>query len=173
MYHLKCLNLNTVVFNQNEKIFIPNFLLVKKKFQMFRQFLFISLVIFVFSDASWFQNTNIYQIYLKPFSGNFKGLIQRIPYLEMLGIKTVWLLPIFESTSDHGYDTTNYYKIRDHYGTEQDLKEFVSEAEKKGIRVLLDLVANHCGIQHPWFSSRDPTIRKDKWFRISDKDERW
>eukprot|EP01080_Neovahlkampfia_damariscottae_P005116 gene5116-8714_t len=125
------------------------------------------------ADHSWFQSTTIYQIYLKPFSNDLKGLLHRLPYIEQLGVKTIWLLPIFTSMSDHGYDTVDYYAVRDYYGTLEDLKIFTKQAKKKGIRVLLDLVANHCGSDHPWFAHPDPKIRKDHWFPWSDHDKRW
>ena len=57
-------------------------------------------------DHSWFDSTSIYQIFLKPFSNDLKGLLHRLSYIEQLGVKTIWLLPIFPSMNDHGYDTS-------------------------------------------------------------------
>ena len=75
--------------------------------------------------------------------------------------------------SDHGYDTTDYYAIREDYGTIEDLRDLVAAAEQRGMRVILDLVINHVGADHPWFSSDDPSERRDRWFVWSDTDKGW
>jgi len=82
-------------------------------------------------------------------------------------------MPIFESMSDHGYDCTNYYKIKSNLGTTNDLKELSIEAKKYNIKLILDLVNNHVGSAHPWFSHPDKNQRKDHWFIWSPVDRRW
>ena len=99
-------------------------------------------------DSSWVAQTNIYQVFVEQFGGTLKGVESHLDHLEYLGVKTIWLMPIFESMSDHGYDTTNYYAIRSNYGTIADLKDLVLAAKAKGMRVILDLVMNHAGSNH-------------------------
>jgi alpha-amylase len=124
-------------------------------------------------DSSWVTQTNIYQVFVEKFGGTLKGVESHLDHLKYLGVKTIWLMPIFESMSDHGYDTTNYYAIRSNYGTIDDLRDLVQAAEKKGMRVILDLVMNHVGSEHPWFSSADSAERKDHWFVWSAIDQGW
>jgi cyclomaltodextrin glucanotransferase len=124
-------------------------------------------------QAPWWTQTNIYQVYVEQFGGTLKGLTQHLDHLERLGAKTIWLMPIFRSMSDHGYDTTDYYAIREDYGTIEDLRDLVAAAEQRGMRVILDLVINHVGADHPWFSSDDPSERRDRWFVWSDTDKGW
>lgn len=124
-------------------------------------------------DSSWATQTNIYQVFVEKFGGTLKGVESHLDHLEYMGVETIWLMPIFESMSDHGYDTTNYYAIRSEYGTIDDLRDLVLAAEGKGMRVILDLVMNHVGSDHPWFSSANPAERKDHWFVWSAIDQGW
>lgn len=124
-------------------------------------------------NSSWVTQTNIYQVFVEKFGGTLKGVESHLDHLEYMGVKTIWLMPIFESMSDHGYDTTNYYAIRLKYGTIEDLRDLVQTAEGKGMRVILDLVMNHVGSEHPWFSSANPAERKDHWFVWSANDLGW
>lgn len=121
----------------------------------------------------WITETNIYQVYVDRFASNLDGVTAKIDYLQRIGVKTIWLMPIFEAMSDHGYNTTDYYKVANQYGTNQDLKELVQAAHAADIRVVLDLVINHCGTEHPWFASSDSNIRKDNWFVWTDSDWGW
>jgi alpha-amylase len=125
------------------------------------------------NDAGWITQTNIYQIFVDRFAGNLDGVRGKLDYLEDLGVKTIWLMPIFEAMDDHGYNATDYYKIASNYGSNADLEELVSAAHQKGIRVILDLVINHIGSEHPWFASSDPNVRKDDWFIWADRDLGW
>jgi len=119
----------------------------------------------------WIEETNLYHVFVKQFAGNLQGLRQKLPHLQRLGIKTIWLMPIFESMSDHGYDTTDYYKIKSNLGTIEDLRQLVQDAKTRDIKIILDLVANHVGSQHKWFSSKDKNERKDHWFVWSPVDK--
>lgn len=85
------------------------------------------------------------------YGGDLKGIISKLGYLEKLGITGIYLTPIFESESNHKYDTTDYHKIDPDFGTEQEMKELIMEAHKRGIKVMVDGVFNHCGTDFgPW-----------------------
>lgn len=129
----------------------------------------------IFAQSAWHTQTNIYQVFVEKVTPDktLKGVENKLGYLQDLGVKTIWLMPIFESMDEHGYNTTNYYKIASRYGTEQDLKNLVTAAHNKDMRVILDLVINHTGTMHPWFSSPDVSVRKDTWFIWADKDLKW
>ncbi|MBN8651772.1 MAG: maltose alpha-D-glucosyltransferase [Cytophagales bacterium] len=111
------------------------------------------------SDALWFKDAVIYELSVRAFNdsnadgiGDFQGLVQRLDYLEDLGINTIWLLPFFPSPlKDDGYDVTEYYDIHPDYGTLSDFKLFLKEAHRRNIRVITELVLNHTSDQHPWF----------------------
>jgi glycosidase len=85
--------------------------------------------------------------------GDFKGLTSRLDYLSELGVGGVWLMPIMNSPTYHKYDVTDYKSIHPDYGTIADFKKFVEEAHKRKIRVLVDLILNHTGSDHPWFQA--------------------
>ena len=110
-------------------------------------------------DPLWYQDAVIYELHIKAFYdsngdgiGDFKGLTQKLDYLERLGITAVWLLPFYPSPlRDDGYDTAYYFDVHPNYGTLRDFKEFLREANKRGIRVITELVLNHTSDQHPWF----------------------
>lgn len=124
-------------------------------------------------DSSWVTQTNIYQVFVEKFGGTLKGVESHLDHLQYLGVKTIWLMPVFESMSDHGYDTTNYYAIKTNYGSINDLRDLVKAANDKGMKVILDLVINHAGSNHPWFSSNNLSERKDRWFTWSSNDKGW
>jgi glycosidase len=122
-----------------------------------------------------------YEIFVRSFQdsngdgiGDLKGLISRLDYLNDgksetsgdLGIDGIWLMPVFESPSYHGYDTTDYRKINTDYGTNQDFDLLLQEAHKRGIQVIVDLVMNHSSSRHPWFieSSSSPDSPKRNWY---------
>ena len=109
------------------------------------------------------------------------GLIEKLDYLNDgdpattndLGVTGIWLMPIMQSPSYHGYDTTDYYTVNQDYGTNEDFKRLIEEAHKRGIEVIVDLVLNHTSSEHPWFveSAGDPASDKRDWYRWSDKDD--
>ncbi len=141
---------------------------------MIRRFIVVSLVLLVAVSSfgrrryrksasagdKWWHKAVFYEIFVRSFydsngdgKGDLKGLTQKLDYLKDLGVSAVWLMPIFGSTSYHGYDVTNYYTINKHYGTMADFEKFVKEAHKRGIRVVIDMVINHTSRKHPWFLS--------------------
>ncbi|MBI2065149.1 MAG: trehalose synthase [Candidatus Yanofskybacteria bacterium] len=100
----------------------------------------------------WWRNTTIYEVYVDKFAGNFKGMVEKLPYLKKLGIDCIWLLPHYPSPMiDGGYDVSDYMDVRKELGTLDDFRLFISEAHKSGIRVIVDFVLNHVSIDHPWF----------------------
>ena len=89
----------------------------------------------------------------------FRGLTQKLDYLQDLGVTAIWLLPFYPSPlKDDGYDIADYYSINPIYGTLEDFKTFLREAHARGLRVITELVVNHTSDQHPWFQrSRRPS----------------
>ncbi|OWR31314.1 alpha-amylase [Saccharibacillus sp. O23] len=110
--------------------------------------------------------TVYYEVFVRSFYdsngdgiGDLKGLTEKLDYLndgdpsttDDLGVGGIWLMPILESPSYHGYDVTDYDRVNPDYGTEEDLRRLIEEAHKRGIKVIMDLVVNHTGKDHPWF----------------------
>lgn len=110
-------------------------------------------------DPLWYKDAIIYELHVRAFSdsnadgvGDFKGLIEKLDYVESLGITALWLLPFYPSPlKDDGYDIANYFGVHPEYGLLRDFKEFIKEAHKRGIRVITELVLNHTSDRHPWF----------------------
>src|SRR6266849_126622 len=110
-------------------------------------------------DDLWYKDAIIYQTHVKAFYdtnadgiGDFRGLTQKLDYLQDLGINILWLLPFYPSPlRDDGYDIANYTAVHPNYGTLADFKAFLREAHHRGIRVITELVINHTSDQHPWF----------------------
>lgn len=108
---------------------------------------------------SWIDEAVVYQVYVRSFAdgngdgvGDLPGLTGRLDHLASLGVDAVWLSPCFQSPqADHGYDVSDYRQIDPLFGTVADLEGFVAAAHGHGIRVMLDLVPNHCSVEHPWF----------------------
>jgi alpha-glucosidase len=119
------------------------------------------------SNLKWWQTAVFYQIYPRSFAdgngdgiGDFKGITEKLGYLEELGVDALWLSPHFPSPNwDCGYDISDYLNVAPEYGTLEDFTTFLAESHKRNIRVILDLVLNHTSDEHPWFleskSSRD------------------
>lgn len=111
--------------------------------------------------SHWLENAIFYQIYPASFKdgngdgiGDFAGIAEKIDYLKDLGINAIWMNPCYESSFyDGGYDIKDYYKTAPRYGTNEELKELIHLFHENGIRVLLDLVAGHTAIDHPWFQA--------------------
>src|SRR3989337_2235540 len=111
------------------------------------------------AEPLWFKDAIFYGLHVRSFFdsdadgiGDFKGLIQKLDYLEDLGINTLWLLPFYPSPlKDDGYDVTDYYDVHPDYGTLADFKLFLKEAHNRGIRVVIELILNHTSDQHAWF----------------------
>jgi maltose alpha-D-glucosyltransferase / alpha-amylase len=134
-------------------------------------------------QPDWYKDSIIYQLHVRAFSdgngdgiGDFRGLQQKLDYLQELGINAIWLLPFFPSPlRDDGYDIADYCAVHKSYGTLEDFKTFLAAAHDRDIRVIIELVLNHTSDQHPWFqearSSRE-NARRD-WYVWSDTDDRY
>lgn len=111
------------------------------------------------NNPLWFKDAIIYELSVRAFYdsnrdgiGDFPGLVQKLDYLEDLGINTIWLLPFFPSPlKDDGFDVSEYCDIHPDYGTLADFKLFLKEAHRRGIKVITELILNHTSDQHPWF----------------------
>ena len=135
------------------------------------------------SNPLWFKTATFYEIHLRGFydgdadgSGDFRGLTEKLDYLEWLGIDCVWLLPMYESPlRDGGYDISDFMKVKREYGTIRDAQNFIEAAHKRGIRVIADLVMNHTSIEHDWFkeSRSSPDSPKRNWYVWSQDPERY
>jgi len=119
------------------------------------------------TELKWWQKAVFYQIYPRSFAdsngdgiSDFQGMIERLDYLQNLGVDALWISPHFPSPiEDCGYDVSNYVDVAPEYGTLDDFKRFLDGAHQRGMRVIIDMVMNHSSDQHPWFiesrSSRD------------------
>lgn len=133
------------------------------------------------NDQKWWQKTIAYEIYVKSFmdsdgdgTGDIKGITSKLDHLQDLGVGAVWLTPCYASPqADNGYDISDYYNIDPAYGTMEEMEELISEAEKRDIRIVMDLVFNHTSNENAWFkesrSSRDN--EKSDWYIWADPKE--
>jgi len=126
----------------------------------------------------WWNDTVFYELFVRSFRdsdgdgiGDFNGIIEKLDYLEELGIKGLWLMPINPSPSYHGYHVTDYYDVNPDYGTMDDFKRLLDEAHKHDIKIIIDFVLNHTSTQHPWFQSAlTPGSPYHDWYIWSDTD---
>ena len=110
-------------------------------------------------EKHWWHSAVVYQIYPRSFKdsngdgiGDIPGIIEKLDYLEFLGITVIWLSPVYKSPNDdNGYDISDYYNIMDEFGTMDDMELLFFEAKKRGIQILMDLVVNHTSDEHAWF----------------------
>ena len=130
------------------------------------QYFFLLLVLYscdlktdVFFKKEWWKETVFYEIYMPSFKdsdgdgySDFKGMTGKLDYIQSLGVKGIWLTPFLKSPMvDNGYDISSYEEIKETYGTLDDFKIFVTEAHKRGIKVIMDMVVNHTSTEHMWF----------------------
>src|SRR6056297_1465927 len=165
-----------------KKLYHDDRTLVISAFQDFLTFLTQSKEKYVpFFDnpaLDWYKDAVVYSLYVDLFNKNIQGLIEKLDYLETLGINCIWLLPILESPmKDAGFDISDYTKIRDTLtgGDEQVFDQFLLEAHKKGMRVIFDIALNHCSVEHPWFQEAvaDKNSPKRDYFIWSDSKEKY
>ena len=110
-------------------------------------------------DALWYKDAVIYELHVKTFHdsdgdgiGDFRGLIEKLDYLQELGVTALWLLPFYPSPMrDDGYDIADYYDVNPNFGTLDDFRAFLAAAHERGLRVITELVINHTSDQNPWF----------------------
>jgi glycosidase len=138
-------------------------------------------------DTAWERGGTCYEVFVRSFQdsngdgiGDLNGLTRRLDYINDgnphssrdLGADCIWLMPVAESPSYHGYDASDYYRVEPDYGTNDDFKRMVAEAHRRGIRVLVDMVLNHSSSQHPYFQQalNDPNSPYRSWYRFSPTD---
>ena len=136
-----------------------------------------------YPDTLWYKDAIIYQLHVRTFCdsngdgiGDFPGLMQKLDYLQELGVNAIWLLPFFPSPlRDDGYDISDYTAVHPSYGQLEDFKAFLTAAHDRGMRIIIELVLNHTSDQHSWFqesrSSRDNPKRD--WYVWSDTDDHY
>jgi len=135
-------------------------------------------------ETLWFKDAVFYELSVRSFYdgngdgiGDFPGLIQKLDYLEDLGITTVWLLPFYPSPlKDDGFDITDHCAVHPDYGTLNDFKQFLKEAHRRGIKVIIELILNHTSDQHPWFSKAKrarPGSRQRNYYVWSDTSDKY
>lgn len=127
----------------------------------------------------WYKNAVIYCLSVATFqdsdgdgAGDFRGLMNRLDYLQGLGVTAIWLMPFQPSPGkDDGYDVADYYGVNPRFGTLGDFVEFTQGCKQRGLRVLIDLVVNHTSDQHSWFQAarRDPHSKYREWYVWSKK----
>ncbi|MBO1767635.1 maltose alpha-D-glucosyltransferase [Allobranchiibius sp. GilTou73] len=134
-------------------------------------------------DPHWYRKAVFYEVLVRAFgdstgsgSGDFSGLINRLDYLQWLGVDCLWLPPFYASPlRDGGYDIADYKQVLPEFGTLPEFIELVSQAHARGIRIVTDLVMNHTSDQHPWFqaSRSDPEGPFGDYYTWSDTDEKY
>jgi maltose alpha-D-glucosyltransferase/alpha-amylase len=134
-------------------------------------------------DELWYKDAVLYELPVKAFQdgnddgiGDFRGLTERLDYIQDLGVDCLWLLPFFPSPlRDDGYDISDYYDVSPRYGKMADFEAFLQEARRRNLRVIADLVVNHTSDQHAWFQEarRDPRSPRRNYYVWSDTDRKY
>jgi glycosidase len=142
------------------------------------------------STGPWWNGAVFYEVFVRSFQdangdgkGDLPGLVSRLDYLNDgdpatdtdLGVDALWLMPVFDSPSYHGYDVTDFERVNPDYGTNADLERLLAEAHRRGMKVIVDLVLNHTSSHHPWFieSASSPTSGKRDWYVWRPDDPGW
>ncbi len=132
-------------------------------------------------NADWFNNTVIYQILIDRFAGfnssenwekpeflggNIKGIIEKLPYLEKLGVNTIWISPFYKTSEYHGYHITDFFQVEPHFGTTKDIKDLIEAVHKKNMYIITDFIPNHCSNMHPYFqdAQKNKSSEYRSWF---------
>jgi len=144
------------------------------------------------AEYGWWNDAVFYEVFVRSFYdsdgdgvGDINGLIEKLDYLndgdpatnDDLGVTGLWLMPVMQSPSYHGYDVVDYYQVGDEYGDNDDLLRLIEQAHARGIRIIIDLVLNHTSRQHPWFQEAlDPGSERRDWYIWANEQpegERW
>ncbi len=122
----------------------------------------------------WWHNAVVYQVYPRSFYdsnndgiGDIRGIIEKLGYMQNLGVDILWLSPVYKSPmDDNGYDISDYYSISPEFGTLEDMEELIRKAGAFGLKIMMDVVVNHTSDEHPWFleSKNDRTNPKRDWY---------
>jgi maltose alpha-D-glucosyltransferase/alpha-amylase len=131
----------------------------------------------------WYQESIFFELNIRAYRdsdndgiGDFRGAITKLDYIQSLGVDCIWVQPMYPSPlKDDGYDIADYYDIHPDFGTLDDFKDFLDAAHARGLRVVTDLVLNHCSADHPWFQEarRDPDSPYRDYFVWSDSPEKY
>jgi maltose alpha-D-glucosyltransferase/alpha-amylase len=136
------------------------------------------------AEPLWYKDAVIYQLHVKAFFdsnndgvGDFRGLTSKLDYIQDLGVNALWLLPFYPSPlKDDGYDVADYHNVHPQYGSRSDFRNFVREAQRRGLKVITELVVNHTSDQHPWFQAArqaPPGSPKRDYYVWSDSDQKY
>lgn len=114
-------------------------------------------------QQKWWHKSVVYQIYPKSFNdttgsgeGDIRGIIEKLDYLKELGVEVIWITPMYKSPqNDNGYDISDYYNIDPNYGTMEDFEEMLSEAHKRKLKIVMDIVVNHSSTENEWFKKSE------------------
>jgi alpha-amylase len=126
-----------------------------------------------YDTPDWFKNAVLYEVYVRSFAdsngdgtGDLQGVVDKLDYIQSLGVDTIWLMPIYPSPSVHGYDVTDFEAVNPDYGTLQDLQNLVYETHQRGMHLILDFVPSHLSSQHPFFQDAydNPESKYSDWF---------
>ena len=130
-------------------------------------------------NPEWAETTTFYEIFVRSFAdsngdgiGDFKGITQKVDYLKELGVGAIWLMPMMESTTYHGYDVADYYAVEQDYGTMEDFDELIKTCHDNDIKVIIDFVVNHTSYQNEWFKEAlaDKNSKYREFYSIQDTD---
>jgi maltose alpha-D-glucosyltransferase/alpha-amylase len=133
-------------------------------------------------SPAWFRTAVFYEVPVYAFGdtngdgiGDFRGLTEKLDYLQWLGVDCLWILPFYESPlRDGGYDVSDFESVLARYGTVDDVRAFLDAAHDRGLRVIADMIVNHTSDQHPWFQkARQPGSPTRDWYVWSDTDDKW
>lgn len=126
----------------------------------------------------FYNSAIVYEIFIRTFNdsdgdgiGDFRGLTDKLDYLKDLGVDVLWLMPFNESSKDHGYNVIDYYAIEKDYGTMEDYLSFLKECKKRNIKVIKDIVINHCDSTFEFFrdAKNNPSSKYSNWFQFTDQ----
>ena len=125
-------------------------------------------------NQKWWHKSVVYQIYPKSFNdttgsgeGDIRGIIEKLDYLKELGVEVIWITPMYKSPqNDNGYDISDYYDIDPNYGTMADFEEMLTEAHKRNLKIVMDIVVNHSSTENEWFKKSETGDSEYKDFYI-------
>ena len=132
------------------------------------------------ANVKWFKNAVIYHIFIDRFAGykqkdwnkpvflggNIKGIIEKLSYLQDLGVNTLWISPFYKTSAYHDYHITDFFKVDSHFGTLSYIKKLIKEVHKVNMHIVADFVPNHCSYKHPYFldAQENKNSKYFNWF---------
>lgn len=131
-----------------------------------------------YQSPEWFENAVLYEIFVRSYAdsdgdgiGDLRGIQERLDHIESLRVDVIWLMPIYPSPSDHGYDVTDFFEVNPEYGTKEDLIALVEAVHSRGMKIILDFVPSHLSNENPLFAETyaNPEAEKAEWFVFTNK----